>query len=154
MSELQSLLEPVSRLVVTLDLSDTDAAEAALTSAFPADGDAVREIERAAREGIENGTVCHRGDDTLRFSRVVKPEADPANCSIDAVYMHDGHKGPFHVHLEGEVCLCFPDDEDAAFEGRKATWMVMPPGSRHEPLVTGGSMLILYWWPNGAVAWE
>ncbi|NRA95045.1 MAG: DUF4863 family protein [Planctomycetes bacterium] len=153
MSDLKSLLEPVSRLVTTLDLSHTAAAEAALAAAFPEDGDCVRGIEANARSGVENGTVCHRGEDRMRFSRIVKPEADVTNCSIDAVYMTDA-KGPRHSHTKGEVCLCFPDDDAATFEGRRATWMVLPPGSTHEPTVAGGSMLILYWWPDGAVAWE
>ena len=115
MSELKSLLEPVSRLVVSLDLSDSNAAEAQLDAAFPPGSEAVQEIERHARAGVADGTICHRGDDSaLRFSRIVKPEADVANCSIDAVYMRDG-KGPVHTHLEGEVCLCLPDDATAAF---------------------------------------
>lgn len=153
MSELKSLLEPISRFVTTLDLSDTAAAEAALAAEFPADGEVVRGIETGARAGVEEGTVCHRGEDGMRFSRIVKPEADVANCSIDAVYMSDA-KGPRHTHTKGEVCLCLPDSKDATFEGRQATWMVLPPGSTHEPTVAGGSMLILYWWPDGAVSWE
>ena len=123
MSELKSLLEPVSRLVVSLDLSDSNAAEAQLNAAFPPGSEAVQEIERHARAGVADGTICHRGDDSaLRFSRIVKPEADAANCSIDAVYMRDG-KGPVHTHLEGEVCLCLPDDATAACSPKSTrTW--------------------------------
>lgn len=153
MSDLKSLLEPVSRLVTTLDLSDTAAAEAALGAAFPPNGDRIRDIETSARAGIADGTVCHRGDDGMRFSRINKPEADAANCSVDAVYMTDA-KGPRHSHTKGEVCLCLPDDDTATFEGRHTTWMVLPPGSTHEPTVAGGAMLILYWWPDGAVSWD
>ncbi len=153
MNDLYALLEPVSRMVQTLDLADTAAAEAALEAAFPAGGEVVTSIEQVARGGVEAGDVCHRGDDDVRFSRVAKPQDDVAGCSIDAVYMRDA-SGPRHTHTKGEVCLCFPDDETATFEGRRATWMVLPPGSTHEPTVAGGSILILYWWPEGAVAWE
>ena len=153
MTDLKSLIEPISRLVTTLDLSDTAAAEAALGAEFAPDGDRVRDIETSARTGMEDGTVCHRGEGGMRFSRIIKPEADAANCSVDAVYMADA-KGPRHSHTKGEVCLCFPDDGTVTFEGRRATWMVLPPGSTHEPTVAGGSMLILYWWPDGAVTWE
>ena len=41
----------------------------------------------------------------------------------------------------------------ATFEARSDTWIVMPSGSRHTPTVAGGSMLILYWIPDGAVEW-
>jgi len=153
MADLKSLLDPISQLVATLELSDPDGAERALSESFPEDGDVVRDIETAARAGIEEGTICHKESGGIRFSRIAKPGDDPVGCSIDAVYMSDS-PGPFHVHLKGEVCLCFPDTDSARFEGRSATWMVLPPMSRHAPQVEGGSMLILYWWPEGAVAWE
>jgi hypothetical protein len=104
-------------------------------------------------EALKDRKICFRGEPGMTFSRVVKPEADVGGCSIDAVHMTNS-VGPVHTHLKGEVCLCFPTDKNAKFEGRSATWMVLPPGSRHCPTVTDGSMLILYWWPEGAVAWE
>jgi len=153
MDDLYPLLEPVSRLVETLDLNDTEAAEAALEAAFPSTGTAVQAMESHTRAGVDAGRICHRGEDGMRFSRMVKPEADVAGCSIDAVYMRDS-SGPRHTHTNGEVCLCYHDDDTAIFDGRRSTWMVLPPGSTHTPTVENGSMLIVYWLPDGAVEWE
>lgn len=154
MSDLATLLDPVSKLVPTLDLTASDAAERTLAEAFPPEGEAVTAITRAAFAALDDGGICDRGEPPVRFSRVRKPEADPGGCSVDAVLMDDA-KGPAHTHDRGEVCLCLPLEghADATFEDRKATWMVLPPGSRHEPTVSGGTMLILYWWPEGAVTW-
>jgi hypothetical protein len=88
----------------------------------------------------------------MRFSRVVKPKDDVAGCSIDAVHM-DSSEGPGHRHPKGEVCLCIAESEEATFEGRRAKWLVLPPGSHHRPRVEHGAMLILYWLPEGAVEW-
>jgi hypothetical protein len=152
MADLKSLLAPVSKVVVQLDLTQPPAAEAELNRQFPPAGAVVEALATAAREALAAGTICQRGEPGMKFSRVLKPEQDVAGCSIDAVYMNSS-KGPWHTHLKGEVCLCLPDSPSAQFEGRSAAWMVLPVGSRHEPTVTGGAMLILYWWPEGAVAW-
>jgi hypothetical protein len=153
MNPLKSLLEPVSLFVATLDLDDAEAAEAALNAQFPPQDSVVLAIDVAAREALASGAICHRGEDPVRFSRVAKPDGDPGGCSIDAVHMING-VGPAHVHTEGEVCLCIPLDGHPTFDGESKTWMVLPKGSRHAPRVEGGTMLILYWWPRGAVAWE
>jgi hypothetical protein len=152
MSDLKPLLGSVSQFVAGLDLTRPAEAEAALIQRFPPSGAEVTALSAAARAALAAGTICQRGEPGMKFSRVVKPEQDPGGCSIDAVHMN-ASKGPWHTHLKGEVCLCLPDDPAAKFEGRSATWMVLPVGSRHEPTVTDGSMLILYWWPEGAVAW-
>jgi hypothetical protein len=149
---LASMLAPVSTFVNGLDLSKPADAEARLAKEFPPEGPFVAAVRDRARAALAAGEICQKGENGMKFSRVAKPEADPGRCSIDAVHM-DRAKGPFHTHLRGEVCLCLPDDATATFEGRRATWMVLPVGSRHEPRVDHGSMLILYWWPEGAVAW-
>ena len=150
--ELTSLLAPISTLIPTLDLSAPVAAEAALTRAFPPGSSAVAAIERAAREALAAGTVAHRGEPPMRFSRVIKPDADAGGAAVDCVHMEDC-AGPAHTHPNGEVIICFPDTAGATFDGRTDTWVVLPPGSRHAPTVAGGSMLLLYWLPDGAVVW-
>jgi hypothetical protein len=152
MSDLKDLLAPISRMVATLPLDDAAAAERALEAAFPAQGPAVAAITAAAKAALAAGTICNKGEGAMKFSRLAKPEQDPGKCSIDAVSM-TSVAGPFHTHVKGEVCLCIPDSNTVTFEGRNATWMVLPVGSRHAPTVVGGHMLILYWWPDGAVAW-
>ena len=152
MIDFRPLLEPISRHVVTLDLSDTAAAEQSLEEHFPFDGEHVQGIVAGAVLAAQQGTICDRGEPGMRFSRVVKPKDDVAGCSIDAVYM-DSSEGPAHGHPKGEVCLCISESEEATFEGRRAHWLVLPPGSHHRPRVENGAMLILYWLPEGAVAW-
>lgn len=152
MQQLKTLLEPVSRFVISLDLEDAAGAEAALNEAFPPESEGVTALVEAAGAELSAGGICHRGEEGMRYSRVLKPEQDVAGCSVDAVLMKDS-KGPFHTHDRGEVCLCIPREGTPTFEGRQATWMVLPPGSRHQPTVQGGEMLILYWWPEGAVTW-
>jgi hypothetical protein len=152
-SDLKSLLSPISQLVTKLDLTDAVKAEAELNRAYPPGSPAVEAIRAAAEAARKAGTIADRGEPNMKFSRVVKPKDDVAGCSIDAVYMHDS-SGPVHTHTLGEVCLCIPAEGTPLFEGRDATWIVMPAGSRHVPTVKGGAMLILYWWPQGAVEWS
>lgn len=152
MATLVDLLDPVSRLVKGLDLAAPEAAEASLAGSFPPDGEAVAALMSAANAALAEGSICDREGDGVRFSRVRKPKADPGGCSIDAVLMEDS-AGPWHTHVAGEVCLCIPQEGNPVFDGRSATWMVLPVGSRHAPRVENGRMLILYWWPGGAVKW-
>lgn len=152
MSDLNTLLAEVSIFVPTLDLTQPAAAEAALEARFPARGPQVAALRAAAEAAVAAGSICNKGEGALKYSRLAKAENDPGRCSIDAVSMTDT-EGPFHTHVKGEVCLCFPDDAQVTFEGRNATWMVLPVGSRHAPRVEHGHMLILYWWPGGAVLW-
>ena len=153
MSDLKSLLEPISRFVPELDLSDAAAAEAALNDRFPADSAEVSAIREAAFAALAAGEIADRGEPGMKGGRLSKPAATPGGASIDVVYMSDS-AGPAHTHTKGEVCLCFGESDSATFENRGETWIVMPAGSRHEPTVRDGSMLILYWLPEGAVEWN
>lgn len=150
--ELASLLAPISTLVPTLDLADRAGSEAELERRFPPGSEAVAAIERAARAALGAGAIAHRGEAPMRFSRVLKPEADVGGSAVDCVYMEDC-AGPAHTHPNGEVVLCFPDAPGVTFDERASTWVVHPRGSRHVPTVAGGSMLLLYWLPGGAVVW-
>ena len=152
MTDLKSLLDPISRLVGELDAADPAACERRLAEAFPPGSPDLERIREAAVAALETGAICDRGEGTMRFSRVAKPEETACGASIDAVCM-DSCAGPAHTHPEGEFCLCFPLDGEPRFEGRADTWIVLPKGSRHVPAVEGGRMLILYWLPGGAVVW-
>lgn len=153
MSDLKTLLMPISKAVKTMDLTDIKKAEAELNKMFPPASPEIQQIKKLAEEALASGAICGRGEPGMKFSRVVKPQDDAGGCSIDAVFMENS-SGPVHTHTKGEVCLCFPQSGEPAFEGRRDTWIVMHAGSRHVPTVTGGAMLILYWWPEGAVAWS
>lgn len=151
MTDLKTLLEPISKFVAGLDARDPAACERALTEAFPPDSDDVQAIRQAAFAAVEAGTLCNKGEPGMQFSRLSKPDETPGGCSIDAVLMENA-KGPAHTHTNGEFCLCFGEGE-AKFENRPDCWVVMQSGSRHVPEVKDGRMLILYWLPEGAVVW-
>jgi hypothetical protein len=51
------------------------------------------------------------------------------------------------------VNLLFAIDGHPRFDGRAPGWAVFPPDSVHVPRVEGGTMLILYLLPGGAVEW-
>jgi len=152
MHALKDLIRDVSVFVGTLDLQDAAGAESELEKRFPPQSQAVRDLIESARVALEKGEICDREGEGVRFSRVLKPEEDAGGCSVDAVLMEDS-QGPWHTHLEGEVCLLIPLEGQPRFDGRNSTWMVLEKGSRHAPKVEGGRMLILYWWPKGAVKW-
>lgn len=149
MSELKSLLEPISTFVATLDASNPEACERALNAKFPITSDAVQALAKAAMMAVTSGAICNRGEPNLKYSRVVKPAESSRGVSIDAVLMDDV-AGPVHTHPNGEFCLCLPITGQPTFEARAATWIVMPKNSRHVPTVRAGKMLILYWLPQGA----
>jgi hypothetical protein len=151
--DLKTLLAPISTFVKDLDLSRPAEAEAALNERWPPASPAVAAIRAAAEKALEDGTICNKENGGIKFSRVSKPQDDPGGCSIDAVFMKDC-AGPVHTHSKGEACLCLHTEGKPAFDGRTETWVVMRTGSRHMPTVKGGAMLILYWWPEGAVEWK
>ena len=69
--------------------------------------------------------------------------------SIDVVVMNGA--GPRHRHPLGEVDYCVALDGDPTFDGRAPGWVVMPTDSTHVPTVAGGTMLIVYLLPEGAM---
>jgi len=84
----------------------------------------------------------------MRWSRLHRPGPETQGFSADVVLMSGA--GPDHEHPRGEIDLCFPIDGEPRFDGQPAGWVVYPPGSRHVPTVSGGSMLILYLLPEGS----
>ena len=59
--------------------------------------------------------------------------------------------GPRHRHPDGEVSYCLAMDGEPTFDGRPPGWVVLPPDSNHVPTVEGGTMLIAYLLPGGAI---
>jgi hypothetical protein len=147
---LVAALSPICRTIATLDLSDPPAAERALEAAIAPEARA--EIGRMLASAFDAGWLCPRsGGPGVFFGRLAKPSESTCLQSIDVVEM----EGPAaeHVHPKGEVSLCFARSGDPRFDGREAGFVVLPPGSRHVPTVTGGRMLIVYFLPDGAVEW-
>lgn len=155
--EVRAALAPFARDVGTRDLSDPERARAALDAKFPLSGlGEVRAMLVAAN--AEGWLTPRRATDGLTFGRIAKPAPDLGGCSIDAVDMSGA--GAPHRHPNGEVSLCFalpgsgPGGDDPRFVGFPEGWVVVEPGSRHVPEVTGGRMLIVYFLPGGAMVWE
>lgn len=142
-------LAPICRTVSTLDLAQTAQAEAQLAASVSPQ--AVAEIGAMLEAAFAAGWLCPKGGPGVFFGRVAKPSEATAGVSIDAVEM----EGPAleHVHPKGEVSLCFARSGEPRFDGRAPGFVVLPPGSRHVPTVTGGRMLIVYFLPDGAMEW-
>jgi len=140
-------LQPLLDFCAELDLSDPSAAEKALEAAFPFGGEAVEGIAAAMRAGVEDGSICHMGEDPVRYSRVLKPSEQTHGFSADAVLM--SAPGPRHRHPQGEIDLCLAIDGEPTFDGNAPGWTVYAPNSVHVPTVRGGKMLILYILPGG-----
>jgi hypothetical protein len=145
-------LRPLLDFCAGLDLRQPDAARSALTRAFPLDGAVLRGVRAAMEAGVAAGTLCQRGAPPVQWSRVFKAAPETRDFSADAVLM--SAPGPRHVHPNGEVDLCFALDGAPTFDGNPPGWTVYPPGSAHVPTVSGGTMLILYLLPGGAIEFQ
>lgn len=121
-----------------------------LNEAFPASGDTFQRLATACREGVRAGWLANRGDEPLKWGRVIKPGPDTHGFSVDVVRMTDV-AGPHHAHPQGEVDMILPLDPDARFDGRGEGWLVYGPTSAHAPTVTGGSAIVLYLLPAGEI---
>lgn len=144
------LLTPVLEAVARLDLTNPDAARAAIEARCPFASDPVQAIGRALRAGVAAGTLCERENQGVRFGRVRK--AGPDGVSVDAVHMAQAGVG--HTHPNGEVDLCFAVDGAPLFDGRGPGWTVYGPGTWHVPTVAGGAMDILYFLPGGQIVFD
>jgi hypothetical protein len=107
-------------------------------------------IFNACKEGVQNGWMCNREADGVRYGRVVKPSDATHGFSVDVVDM-DNVVGPHHAHPNGEIDLVMPLTADARFDSHPAGWCVYEAGSAHRPTVTQGRALVLYLLPQGAI---
>ncbi len=142
-------LAPLLDFCASLDLTNPAAARAALERKFPLDGPFLQSVRAALEAGVAAGALCQRGEAPVKWSRVFKSSAESRGFSADAVLM--SAPGPRHRHPNGEVDLCFATAGTPAFDGNPPGWTVYPPDSAHIPTVTGGTMLILYLLPGGAI---
>ena len=132
-----------------LDLSKPAAARDVLRSRLDPASDVARALNEKLRALLAEGRIAERGALPVKFGRVAKATPQSDEFSIDVVHMNG--PGPHHVHPNGEVNWCIALDGDPRFDGQPAGWVVMPPGSGHVPTVSGGTMLIVYLLPQGAI---
>lgn len=145
------LLGPILRRVKSLDLTNPTTAREALERDFPPAGDLMRQVRELGSRGLAEGWLCAKQAGSSKFSRVAKPEAADG-FSIDAVLLSGD--GPWHQHIKGEVNCLIPTEGVPKFCGFEPSWAVFEPGSQHVPRVEGGTMLIFYMLPDGAVEWN
>ena len=124
--------------------------EAELNDTCAPDSATFRNVFEACRAGIDDGWICNREAGGIRYGRVIKPGPATHGFSVDVVEMNDV-VGPHHRHPHGEIDLVMPLEGHPAFDGRRAGWVVYPPGSAHRPTVSGGKALVLYLLPEGAI---
>ena len=134
-----------------LNLNRPDACKSLLQAKYPLGGDYLVEVRRLCQRGVEAGWLLASDANGFRFSALAKP-AKHFPFSIDAVHLVGLGRG--HAHPKGEVNLCWGVSGKPKFCGQEPGWVVLPPGSRHVPTVTGGAVFLLYFLPNGEVAWD
>ena len=108
-------------------------------------------IKKMIIDGIEEGWFSPYEGKDLTYGRLCKAEHNK-NVSIETVVMTS--TGPGHVHPMCEFDLCFALDGEPTFDGCKEGWVVYPPTSWHVPTVTGGTMAILYFLPEGVIQFQ
>ncbi|MBL92527.1 MAG: DUF4863 domain-containing protein [Myxococcales bacterium] len=142
-------LQPLLDFIANLNVNHPEEAKKQLDSQYPLGNELINNIKNAMQAGIEDQTLCHRGEPPVQFSRVFKASEDSADLSADAVLMTA--PGPRHKHPNGEFDLCFALEGDPTFDGQPEGWVVYGPGSQHVPTVKNGKMMILYLLPGGAI---
>lgn len=150
--ETESVLEtfrPLLEAARDLDLTDTEEAVRTLGERFDPGGPAAAELKAALLALLEAEKICENGELPVRWGRVAKASEESAGYSIDVVLMNGA--GPRHRHPAGEIDYCIALDGTPTFDGHGAGWVVFGPDSVHVPTVSGGTMLIAYLLPGGAM---
>ena len=127
---LLALCAPIGELVERLGTHDPAALELALEALNTG------QLEATALAAQAAGWLTPKEGGGVRFGRIAK--ADAHGHSIDAVDMSGAAAGA-HTHPKGEVELCIDLAGAPTFDGRRARFIVYPPGSRHVPTVAGGA---------------
>jgi 2-hydroxylaminobenzoate mutase len=147
---LQEAVQPICALIKTMDFA-TDEIKHVLDVHYPLSS--LGQIRTLVLQGINEGWLCPRGEQSLKYGRLQKSTSLHA-LGIDTVDMNGSKNpcaGPGHEHPMGEIDLCFALEGDPKFDGQPEGWTVYPPKSWHIPTVTNGRMAILYFLPDGAI---
>ena len=150
-TELLAALQPILEHLAGLDPADPGCRDA-LQASHPLDGAELEHVQSLVELGLEEGWLCPRQGEGLRFGRLAKAGPGTHGFSIDAVDMTG--PGPGHVHPQGEFDLCFAIEGSPRFDGAAPGWTVYGPGTWHVPTVRGGRMAILYFRPGGELRFQ
>jgi hypothetical protein len=146
-----ALVAMLSRLKNDLkraDLGKPDQASQALLAKYPLTGDYIAEVRRLCERGLEDGWLCP-GEETSARSARLAGTSTWFPFSIEASLLK-GEAEP-HAAPKGEVGLCWPVTGKPKYCGSGPGWVVFAPGSRTVPRVTGGTMFMLSFLPEGAI---
>lgn len=124
--------------------------EAELNRAFAPGSETYEALRAAAEAGVAEGWLVPNDNGGVKWGRPIKPSPATHGFSVDAVKYRD-MKGPFHGHPNGEICVVFPTEGDAKFDGVGAGWCVYEAGSKHYPTISDGEAIVLYLLPEGAI---
>ena len=140
---------PLMKAAEGLDLSDSTAAREELVRRFDPTSEAGAKLSEDLKGLLAEGKLCENGEMPVKWGRVAKAGDESLGFSIDVVHMNG--PGPKHTHPQGEVNFCIALEGEPTFDGQGPGWVVFPPGSTHVPTVAGGTMLIVYLLPSGAI---
>jgi hypothetical protein len=140
---------PLLEAAQGVDLSSPRAARAELAARFDPASKRARALNEKLKALLAEGKLAERGALPVKYGRVAKAGAPTLGFSIDVVHMSGA--GPRHRHPNGEVNYCVALDGAPTFDGEPPGWVVFPPESEHVPTVAGGTMLIVYLLPQGAI---
>ena len=121
-----------------------------LNENFPPGGEAFDDLAALCRQGIDEGWLCFREQEGIKFGRIIKPGPETHGYSADVVEMEDVI-GPYHGHPNGEVDMIIPESPAAKFDGYGQGWQIYAPESEHFPTATGGKVIVLYLLPDGKI---
>lgn len=153
--ELAAVIEtfrPLLDAAAGLSLADPTSARVELARRLDPEGPAAVKLAADLRALLAQGRIADRGEPPVRWSRVAKASPDTCGLSVDVVWMEGA--GPRHLHPNGEVNFCIALEGNPRFDGAEPGWVVFPPGSSHVPTVSGGTMLIVYLLPDGAIRFD
>jgi hypothetical protein len=147
--DLLRTFQPLLEAARGLDLAQPAVARAELERRLPAASEPAAALNRELAELAARGAIANRGAPPVLWGRALKATPESHDYSVDVVVMTGA--GQRHCHTSGEIDWCVPLDGTPEFEGCRAGWVVLGPGSVHVPEVRGGRMLIVYLLPGGRI---
>jgi 2-hydroxylaminobenzoate mutase len=147
------LLAAVTELLDFIGSRPLDAQlEAALNDRYGAHTERYAVLLKLLRQGIAEGWACYAEITGPDYRRGRIAEASPATHGFTVESgMLRNVLGNYHRHPLGEINMIGPVDATGQFCGSGAGWKVFPADSRHYPTVTGGTVTMLFFLPNGQI---
>lgn len=147
-AEFQEILQEIAAAIGDQPLNS--ALAVFLEKTYPGQGEKFERLSALCKQGESEGWLMAHKAGGVKFGRAIKPGQGAENFSVDVVRMKDV-VGPHHIHTTGEIGAIMPISGEPKFDGMSKGWYVYPPGSDHNPTVTGGDAYVLYLLPDGKI---